>query len=283
MSASVSAARATPASPTTPASPLGWRQGQFAHCPPAMALPLALPLGLLAAWWVASAHGWIAELILPAPAAVWGALRELLHGGDVAASLAISLTRVAAGFAIGAACGLAVGALTGLSPAAAALLRPTLLAFVQVPVLAWIPLLMIPFGIGEALKLAAISIAAFTPVLVHTAKGFAQVPASLVEVGTLYRFGWGLRVRQILLPGALPAIFTGLRLGLTQAWQSLVVVELVASTDGIGYQCVMARQMFQLDQMLAIMVVIGVVGFALDRALRGVEGVVGRRYGGVVA
>jgi len=262
-----------------PAGGRAWQQAGLAHA----AASLALPLALLAAWWAATAYGWVAELILPAPGAVWMALGDLLHGGDIAASLAISLTRVAAGFAIGAGCGLAVGALTGLSPRAATLLRPTLLAFVQVPVLAWIPLLMIPFGIGEALKLVAISLAAFTPVLVHTAKGFAQVPAALVEVGTLYRFGWGPRVRHILLPGALPAIFTGVRLGLTQAWQSLVVVELVASTDGIGYQCVMARQMFQLDQMLAIMVVIGVVGFALDRVLRGLEGMVGRRYGGVAA
>ena len=187
------------------------------------------------------------------------------------------------GFAAGAVAGLAIGALTGLSRTAEAALRPTLSAFMQVPVLAWIPLLMIPFGIGETLKIGAIGIAAFTPVLVHTAKGFRQVSPALAEVGTLYRFSWAQRLRHILLPGAMPAIFTGLRLGLTQAWQSLVVVELVASTDGIGYLCVMARQMFQLDQMLATMAVIGVVGFSLDRALRSAEWHLAARFGAVAA
>jgi sulfonate transport system permease protein len=78
-------------------------------------------------------------------------------------------------------------------------------------------------------------------------------------------------------------VFTGLRLGLTSAWHSLVVVELVASTEGIGYMAVMARQMFQLDVMLATMVVIGIVGFTLDRSLRGAEVALARRYGAVAA
>jgi sulfonate transport system permease protein len=207
----------------------------------------------------------------------------MTRSGDLAANLGISLQRVLLGFAAGASAGLVTGALMGLSRTIEALMRPSLTAFVQVPVLAWIPLLMIPFGIGETLKLAAIGIAAFAPVLVNTAKGFRQVPQCLIEIGTIYRFGWWQRVLHILLPGALPSVFTGVRLGLTQAWQSLVVVELVASTEGIGYMAVMARQMFQLDVMLATMVVIGIVGFTLDRSLRGAETLLGRRYGGVAA
>jgi sulfonate transport system permease protein len=245
--------------------------------PPVLAL--ALPATLLALWAAATQQGWVARLILPAPGAVFVALQDMAHSGDLTTNLVISLRRVLAGFALGAAAGLATGALMGLSRTAEILLRPSLMGFVQVPVLAWIPLLMIPFGIGETLKLAAIGIAAFTPVLVHTAKGFRQVPPALIEVGMLYRFTWPQRVRHILLPGALPALSTGLRLGLTQAWQSLVVVELVASTEGIGYLAVMARQMFQLDVMLATMLVIGLVGFSLDRTLRAAENTLARRYG----
>jgi sulfonate transport system permease protein len=138
---------------------------------------------------------------------------------------------------------------------------------------------MIPFGIGETLKAVAIGIAAFTPVAMNSFKGLRQVDPKLVEVGLLYRFTPAQRLRHILLPGALPTIFTGLRLGLTQAWQSLVVVELVASTNGIGYLAVMARQMFQLDQMLAVMLVIGICGFALDKSLHAAQTRLGHRFG----
>ena len=246
-------------------------------------LGLLVPAAGLAIWQIATQKGWVTPLMLPPPAAVLVSLRDLVQSGDLATNLGLSLRRVVLGFAFGAAAGLAVGSAMGLSRTAEAMLRPLLMAFVQVPVLAWIPLLMIPFGIGETLKLSAIGISAFAPVVVHTAKGFRQVPPALIEVGTLYKFNWIQRVRHILLPGALPALFTGLRLGLTQSWQALIVVELVASTDGIGYLTVIARQMFQFDEMLAAMLVIGVVGFALDRSLRFAEDRLSRRFGGAAA
>jgi sulfonate transport system permease protein len=229
---------------------------------------------LLAIWAGAGALGRLPALMLPPPGDVFTALLDLAQSGDLGRALAVSLRRLAEGCALGAASGLIVGTAMGLSRLMERLIRPTLTAFVQVPVLAWIPLLMIPFGIGEVLKCIAIGVAAFAPVALNSFKGFRQVEPKLVEVGTLYRFTPAQRLRHILLPGALPTIFTGLRLGLTQAWQSLV-----ASTNGIGYLSVMARQMFQLDQLLATMVVIGVCGFALDKSLRAAEGYFGRRYG----
>ena len=248
-----------------------------------VAAALLLPAMLLMLWQIVTALAWLPPLVLPTPGSVAAALRDMVVNGDLAANLGISLERFALGFMLGAAVGLLTGTLMGLSRTIEALLRPTITGFVQVPVLAWIPLLMIPFGIGETLKLVAIGMAAFTPVVMNTAKGFRQVPQSLIEVGTIYRLSWAQRTVHILLPGAMPVVFTGLRLGLTQAWHSLVVVELVASTEGIGYMAVMARQMFQLDLMLATMVVIGLVGFTLDRSLRGAEGVLARRYGAVAA
>jgi sulfonate transport system permease protein len=244
---------------------------------------LLVPALVLMAWQAITALGFLPPLVLPTPDSVVAALRDMATSGDLAANLGISLQRAVLGFAAGAAAGLLTGATIGLSRTVEALLRPSLTAFVQVPVLAWIPLLMIPFGIGETLKLVAIGMAAFTPVVLNTAKGFRQVPQGLVEIGTVYRLTAVQRIVHILLPGALPVVFTGLRLGLTSAWHSLVVVELVASTEGIGYMAVMARQMFQLDVMLATMVVIGIVGFTLDRSLRGAEVALARRYGAVAA
>jgi len=258
----------------------GWpRSGPIA----AAFLALIVPASGLAIWRIATQQAWVTPLMLPAPDAVAAALRDLARSGDLTSNLGLSLRRVVLGFGFGAAIGLAAGGAMGLSRTAEAMLRPLLLSFVQVPVLAWIPLLMIPLGIGETLKLAAIGISAFTPVFLNTAKGFRNVAPALIEVGTLYKFNWPQRVRHILLPGALPTLFTGLRLGLTQAWQALIVVELVASTDGIGYVTVIARQMFQFDQMLAAMLVIGVVGFCLDRSLRFAEARLVHRFGGAAA
>ena len=244
---------------------------------------LVVPGAILLVWAVAGALDRLPTLMLPPPATVLTALRDLVQSGDLGSALGISLRRLAGGFAVGAVFGLAAGATMGLSRLGERIIRPTFMGFVQVPILAWIPLLMIPLGIGEMLKFIAIGIAAFAPVALNSFKGFRQVDPKLLEVGTLYRFTPLQRLRHILLPGALPAISTGLRLGLTQAWQSLVVVELVASTNGIGYLAVMARQMFQLDQMLAVMLVIGLCGFALDKTLRSAEARLGRRFGKAAA
>ncbi len=247
----------------------------------AVLLGLVVPGALLFVWAVAGALDRLPTLMLPPPVAVLIALRDLVQSGDLGRALGISLRRLAEGFAVGAAFGLLAGATMGLSRLGERIIRPTLMGFVQVPILAWIPLLMIPFGIGETLKFIAIGIAAFAPVALNSFKGLRQVDPKLVEVGTLYRFTPVQRLFHILLPGALPTVSAGLRLGLTQAWQSLVVVELVASTNGIGYLAVMARQMFQLDQMLAVMLVIGLCGFTLDKILRSAEARLGRRFGKV--
>lgn len=239
----------------------------------------AVPLALLVLWQAAVSANAVSPLVLPPPADVLTALRDLVADGTLAAGLGISLRRAAIGFAAGASIGIGLGAVMGLSAAAQAALRSTLMALLNVPALAWIPLLMIPLGIGETLKYAAISIAAFSATLLHTSRALRQVSPSLIEVGTIYRLNWPQRLLHILLPAAFPGIFTGLRLGLTQAWQSLVVVELVASTDGIGYLSVWARQMFRLDQMFAVMIVIGLVGFGLDRLLHAAESRLARQWG----
>jgi sulfonate transport system permease protein len=186
---------------------------------------------------------------------------------------------VALGFAAGAGLGLLLGAGMGLSPRLERFLRPTFLTVAQIPVLAWIPFLMILFGIGEALKIVIIANAALIPVTLNTLDGFRNVPRAYLEVGRIYKFNKLQILRSIMLPGALLPIFTGLRYGLTHAWHSLVVVELLASTEGLGYQMVLARQLFQLDVMIATMIIIGVIGFTLDKILAQAETSLGRRYG----
>lgn len=241
-------------------------------------LGLLSPILLLVFWDIASRTDLVPQLILPSPETVYGALTSMIASGDLAANLTISIRRVASGFAAGALIGLMFGAAMGLSPRIERFLRPTFLAVAQIPVLAWIPFLMILFGIGEALKIVIIAEAALIPTMLNTLDGFRNIPKAYLELGRIYKFGKLQTLRRIMLPGALLPIFTGLRYGLTHAWQSLVVVELLASTEGVGYQMVMARQLFQLDVMIATMIVIGIIGFALDKMLAQAETMLAQRY-----
>lgn len=245
-----------------------------------LCLGLLSPILLLFFWDIASRAGLVPQLILPSPETVYSALASMVASGDLAANLTISVRRVASGFAAGALIGLVLGAAMGLSPRVERFLRPTFLAVAQIPVLAWIPFLMILFGIGEALKIVIIAEAALIPTMLNTLDGFRNIPKAYLELGRIYKFGKLQTLRRIMLPGALLPIFTGLRYGLTHAWQSLVVVELLASTEGVGYQMVMARQLFQLDVMIATMIVIGIIGFTLDKLLAQAETTLARRYGG---
>ncbi|MDH2384349.1 ABC transporter permease [Bradyrhizobium sp. CER78] len=232
---------------------------------------LILPAITLPIWIVGTDRGWLPEQILPCPGDVLHTLRDMIASGELAQHAGYSLRRVALGFAIGAAAGLVVGSAMGLSRRVDDYVRPLFTAIAQVPALAWIPLAMLLLGIGEGLKIVVIAKAAFVPVVMNTSAGIANVPRAFVEVGETFRFTPLQMLRHVVLPGAIPPIFTGLRYGLTHAWIALVSVELLASSEGLGYLLVWGRQMFWLDTVLVAMIVIGVIGFLSDRVLAVVE------------
>jgi sulfonate transport system permease protein len=234
-------------------------------------LGLSFPVALVALWSLGAARGWVVPQILPAPAVVWQSFLGLWADGSLALHTRASLIRVAEGFALGAAAGLALGAAVALVPAVRAWVWPPLQAATRVNVLAWMPLLTLFLGIDEALKVVVIGWSVSIPVILSTARAIGEVPASLRELGAVLNLDRRQRLRLIVLPQALPQIATGLREGLANAWQSLVIVELFASFEGLGYLMTWGRQLFQLDLVLVAMAVIAVLGFTLDAALRGLE------------
>lgn len=232
---------------------------------------LVFPAVALSVWFAGTSWGWLPEQILPRPGDVWGTLVEMLRSGELKTHAGVSLMRVVYGFTCGAAVGFALGAAMGLSRSVDDYVRPLFTAIAQVPALAWIPLVMLLLGIGETLKIVVIAKAAFVPVVMNTSAGIRSVPRALVEVGDTFRFTPWQKLRLVVLPGAIPPIFTGLRYGLTHAWIALVSVELLASSEGLGYLLVWGRQMFWLDTVLVSMAVIGVIGFVTDKLLAAVE------------
>jgi len=236
-----------------------------------LASGLALPALTLLLWQVAAEQRWMPEQLLPAPGLVWQTLSELWASGDLRTHLAFSAARVAWSLLIGGSAGLLLGFGMGLSRALRAYLYPSFNVVAQFPVLGWVPLLIIFAGIDEALKITAISIAVVVPVTINTLKGIANIPRSLLEVSRVYRFNPLQVLGRVVLPAAAPSLFTGLRQAVMQAWLSLVFVELLASSEGIGYLIVWGRQLSQPDLVVAGMVVIGAVGVLLDLALRWLE------------
>lgn len=226
------------------------------------------PIVLLYLWHVSVEQNWVNPLLLPAPELVWVALKDLYQTGELWSNLSVSLSRIGYGFSAGIVLALVLGLTMGLSRRAEAYIWPTFKAINLVPVIGWIPLLILLVGIDEALKIILIAKAALVPMTINVFKGVRNIPQQLTEVAEVYQLSTWSRFKNVVLPGAFISFIGGLRLSLASSWGALVAVELLASSEGIGYVMVYGRQIFQLDVVMATVVVIGLVGFGFDVIIR---------------
>lgn len=207
---------------------------------------------------------------VPAPSGIVEALWQL-GAGHLLRHIAASTARVAAGFGCGAALAIVVGAAMGLSRRLDALLDPGFQALRAIPSLAWVPVLLLWMGIDEAPKITLVAIGAFFPVHLSVVSGIRNVDRKLVELGAIYRLPpWRLFAR-ILLPAALPQIFTGLRTGLALAWMFVVAAELIAATRGLGYLLSDGRETGRPDIVFGAIILLGLLGKLTDSAMRMLE------------
>ncbi|MFC6378891.1 ABC transporter permease [Tatumella terrea] len=227
--------------------------------------PWLLPLLLLLLWYTASREQWMPIQILPEPFDVANTAFSLINN-NLFSQWGFSLQYLAMGLFAGTVAGTLLGALFGLVPATAQRGEPLFYTLAQIPTLAWIPLFMVVFGIGDGLKLAVIIKTTLIPVTINTRQAVSSVPLTLSEVAKVMRFTRWQKLRWVVIPSALPDWFTGLRLALSQAWVSLIVVELLASSKGIGYLMVWGRQMFQMDIVFVTIFVIGLSGMLMEWA-----------------
>ena len=232
---------------------------------------VAAPLSLLALWQIACMTGLFPSQVLVPPSEVARCLWMMAGSGELARHVGDSLYRLVAGFAIGALAGLAFGVSIALSRLAEAAFSPLFLTLWQVPVIAFVPTMVLFLGINEPFKIAVVAIAAFFPIALATFDGVRGVPKAWFEVAKVYRTRLPDLVWRILVPATIPSVLTGLRIALTRAWIVLIAAELLAADSGIGQMMEMGRQLFQLDVVLAGVVVSGVIGFALDRGAREIE------------
>ncbi|HLN25343.1 MAG TPA: ABC transporter permease [Patescibacteria group bacterium] len=230
-----------------------------------------MPLVLVSLWQALFSLGMIKPILLPSPLQVAASFWSLTVSGELLGNLGISLLRVLEGFGIAAFAGLVLGLAIGLwreidhaTDLLIQLLKP-------IPPIAWIPLAILWFGIGETGKVYIIFLGAFFPILVNTVDGIRQTDHRYVELARVLEVTRRRFITQVVLPGALPSIMTGLRVGLMVAWMCVVSAEMIAASSGVGYMIMDARQMSQTDEVLVGMITIGIMGKLLDVSLRWAE------------
>ena len=231
---------------------------------------LALPALIILVLEIVVRVGWLPSYQMPAPSDIALTLRDLAEGA-LWKHISTSLLRVLLGFAIGASLALVFAAWVGLSREAEAWLEPTFAGLRAIPSLAWIPLLLLWLGIDETSKIVLIAIGAFFPVYLNGVAAIRNIDRKLVEVGQMYGFSHGRLVQRILLPAALPGLFTGLRSGMSLAWMFLVAAELIAATKGLGYLLSDGRETSRPDIVLAAIIVLALLGKLSDGLLASLE------------
>lgn len=234
-------------------------------------LAIVFPVAVLIFWHFAT-YGRKYSLI-PPPSEVALAMWDLAFGGinDDAYSqtllthLVASVLRVYGGFAIALAAALPLGLMIGRIPVIRGLLDPTLQVLRPIPVTAWLPLAMILFGLGPRSAFFLVCLGAFYPILVNTIFGVRSVDPRLFEAASMLGCQGTAQFFRVVLPASLPAIFTGLRLGLGFAWVVIVVGEMTGVQTGLGAIIMEARQLSRTEIVISGMIVIGIAGFISDR------------------
>jgi sulfonate transport system permease protein len=230
-----------------------------------------LPLGLLVAWQVGASTGLISSTVLPDPIDIGRAGYRLTLSGELPQNMGVSALRALAGLVVGGGIGLTFGFANGLSRWSDAFTDTTLQMVRNVPHLALIPLVILWFGIDESAKLFLVALGVFFPVYLNTLHGIRSVDPQLIEMGRSYGMTpYGL-FRRVILPGALPSIFVGLRYALGITWLTLIVAETIAAQSGIGYMAMQAREFMQTDVVVLAILIYALLGKLADTSVRYLE------------
>ncbi|PPK42004.1 NitT/TauT family transport system permease protein/taurine transport system permease protein [Trinickia symbiotica] len=226
-------------------------------------------------WQAVSMAGVFPPFALPSPVAVWQSFVEIIRNGyggqSLTGDILISCFRIVIGFVGAVAIGVPVGLLMSRNKIIFDLIDP-LLQFVRpVPPLAYIPLLVVWFGIGELPKAILILVGTIPVIIIGTMSGVKSTPPLRIAVARTLGATNAQIFRKIVLPSALPEIFTSMRVGIGVAWTCLVAAELIAASSGLGWLVQFAGQALQVAVVIVGIVIIGVIGYAMELVIRKLE------------
>jgi NitT/TauT family transport system permease protein len=235
--------------------------------PRALARGAAVPLGVLIAWEIVARAHLVSPIVLPAPSAVAQKWLAGVVSGELPRDAAASLLRVALGFLVGAGLALPAGLAMGAYPRVHELFNPLVQVLRPIPPIAFIPLAILWFGLGNPPSVFLIAIGAFFPVLMNTIAGVRQVDAIYVRAARNLGAGEGVLFRRVIVPAAMPYILAGMRIGLGTSFIVVIVSEMIAVNDGLGYRILEAREFMWSDKIIAGMLTIGLLGLGLDAGM----------------
>lgn len=223
-----------------------------------------IPVLAVLYWKIASDAGLINRNIVAGPDSVLQILKEMLDSGKYMQNVTASLERVVKGYVIGALLGFLLGTLIGLYKTVNRILVAVIGILRPIPPIALIPFFILWMGIGETPKITVIAIGSFWPVLLNTMQGIQEADKKLLEVADVFGKSRLTMFVKIVLPSAVPAVFTGLRLGISQAWTCVVTAEMIAASAGVGFMIQYARELAQPNMLFLGIITIGLIGVIID-------------------
>src|SRR5882757_6169569 len=224
------------------------------------ALAILSPAAVLAAWQLLSHFGLIDKRYVPSPASIAEAGWALARSGELWVHVSASLYRLAVGFVIGAVPGVLLGVVMGLNRWVRAAIDPLVAALYPIPKIAVLPLLMLVFGLGDLSKIAVVAISVLFLTIINTTVGVMQLDRIYFDVAKNYGTPWHKLFLRVILPGALPTIFAGLRISLGVSLVVLVSAEFVATRSGIGYLIWTSWETLVVENMFVGIIVITILG-----------------------
>jgi taurine transport system permease protein len=235
-------------------------------------ISVAAMLGL---WWVATHAGWIKPLFLPKPETIWFAFKQAMNGDLDNHTLAVhfgwSMYRVFSAFLLAVLIGIPVGIAMGVSRIARGLFDPPIEFYRPLPPLAYLPLMIIWFGIGEGAKIILLFLAIFAPVALAARAGVKSVSQEQIQAALSMGATKRQVVQHVILPGALPEILVGLRIGMGVGWTTLVAAEMVAADAGLGKMVFNASNFLRTDVVILGILAIGIVAYVFELLMRWIE------------
>jgi ABC-type nitrate/sulfonate/bicarbonate transport system permease component len=231
------------------------------------ALPFAFLGVVLVAWEVAARSGRWSKLLFPSLENIFRELGLFFTRTEMLSEVLVSLERALGGFALAALAGILLGLLMGRSKLVAALLDPLFSGTYAVPKLALFPIFIFVFGIGSLSKVALVFLECLYPIAVMSYAGARGVPEKLLWSAQNMGASRAAILRRVVIPATAPFIFAGFRVAVPVAMIVVVITEMVATADGLGYQVIYAMSSLRTDRMLAVVVVIAALGYALDKTV----------------
>ena len=223
-----------------------------------------VPIALLFLWWVSSFFVWVNPYLLPSPGDVFSAFLELIKSGELFEHIFASIGRSFGGYFFAACIALPLAYLFAKKEKIHLQSHLILESLRMIPPLSLIPLLILWLGIGEPAQICIVLLASFFPIYLNAYSGFKQLDYRFGELALILNLSALEKARHIEFPGALPAIFTGLRLGFGYSWRALVSAELIAASSGLGYLISDASEMARTDRVFVGILMIALLGIVGD-------------------